>query len=93
MTTGKDFRFTFCVPSAALSYITGANKTVQISFFKQSKKNGYQEVSLEKMESGQFADYYELSSEDPFSQTRSQYCFKPVNGQRIPMGGSYDTVN
>lgn len=38
MTTGRNFRFSFCVPGAAISAIAGANKTAQITFFKKSKK-------------------------------------------------------
>lgn len=41
MTSGKDFRFTFCVTPNAIPFLFGASKTVQLTFFKDSKKNGF----------------------------------------------------
>lgn len=89
MTTSKDFRFAFCVPGAAISAIAGANKTAQITFFKKSKKEGLQELTMEKMLEGDFKEYYELDAENPYTGVRSQNCFRPVAGQTIPMAGSY----
>ena len=89
MTTSKDFRLTFCVPSSSWNMIAGANKTVQITFFKQSKKNGFQELQIEPMLEGEFRDYYELTADDPFTEVKSQNCFRPIAGQKIPMGGSF----
>ena len=38
---------------------------------------------------GDFKDYYELDTENPYTTVKSQNCFRPVGGQIIPMGGSY----
>lgn len=46
MTTGKDCRFSFCVPKSSINAIAGANKTVQITIFKNSKRNGYEELLI-----------------------------------------------
>jgi hypothetical protein len=42
---------------------------------------------------GDFLTYFDLASEDPYSDVPAQYCFKPEDGQRVQMGGSYDTIN
>ena len=93
MTTGKDFRLTFCVAASSWNLIAGANKTVQITFFKQSKKNGLQEMQIEPMLEGEFRDYYELTADDPFTEVKSQNCFRPTAGQKIHMGGSFESIN
>ncbi len=49
MTTGKDFRFVFCVTSYAINDLSGAGKTVQLTLFKNSKKNGFEELKIQKM--------------------------------------------
>lgn len=39
MKTGKSMRLAFCVdPTAANTHLTGATKTVQLTFYKYSKK-------------------------------------------------------
>ncbi len=67
MTTSENLRFSFCIPSSGIAAIIGANKTVQITFFTKSKKNGYQELLMEKMIEGDFQEYYELDLENPYS--------------------------
>ncbi len=89
MTTSKDFRLAFCVASQSWSSIAGANKTTKITFFKQSKKFGLEEIQIEPMLEDYFRDYYELKADDPFTATPSQNCFRPVAGQNISMGGSF----
>jgi hypothetical protein len=42
MTTSKDFRLSFCVAARSWNMIAGANKTTKITFFKQSKKFGFE---------------------------------------------------
>ncbi len=42
ITTSKDFRLALCVPSVSIAALTGAAKSVQLTFFKQSKKGGFQ---------------------------------------------------
>lgn len=58
MTSGQDFRLAFCVPSMAINNLTGATKTVQLTMFKNSKKNGYEELMIEKMNEGDFMPYF-----------------------------------
>lgn len=93
MITGQDFRFSFCVHSAALKYLTGTSKSVKLSFYKNSKKNGFEELEYQKMIEGEFFEYFQLDPEDPYGTVPSEQCFRPVDGQRIQMGGSYETIN
>lgn len=37
--------------------------------------------------------YFQLTAEDPFSQIPASDCFKPQDGQKVQMGGSYETIN
>ena len=89
MTTSKDFRMTFCVPSPSWSLIAGANKKVKITFFKNSKRNGFEELAIENMLEGDFKDYFELTADDPYVDVKSKNCFRPVADQKVQMGGSF----
>ncbi len=89
MTSGKDFRFAFCVTQYAINDLSGAAKTVQLTLFKDSKKNGFEELKIQRMYEGEFADYFNLTTEDPYSSAPAQFCFRPEDDQSIPIGGSY----
>lgn len=52
MTTGKNFRMAFCIPPNTFKFLVGASKTVQLTYFKQSKKNGYEELRSQVMMKG-----------------------------------------
>lgn len=58
MVSGKSFSFAFCVNPYEMNSIVGATKIAQLTFFKQSKKNGYEEMIMEQMKTGDFQSYF-----------------------------------
>jgi hypothetical protein len=44
MITGQDCRIAFCTSTQAMKLLTGTSKSVKLTFFKNSKKNGFEEL-------------------------------------------------